>query len=173
MNFSVRKSVFVVLIGVSAGVSGCGAVGEQSFLLGVRGKSGVEDKAARHHQEQEQERGGADDGIQHKERRHGSQSNDDAVIRQRIKNPGDQSSIKGAGVSLSLEKVRPGDDDAYSFEASGLPAGLVIAASSGQISGVISAEPGVYPVTVMAKELEESEDHPAAEIKFNWVVLAQ
>lgn len=164
------KKALVGLFAISAVLSSCGATDDQSFLLGGRAKAGLDDRSRNHHPEQEP---GDDNGQQHQERHRGGNSDDGARREQRFKNPGDQTSVAGVTVSMSLEKVRQGDDDMYKFEATGLPMGLMIDATTGKISGVVSAQPGVYAVIVTAKEMEETEDHLAAELKFNWTVTAQ
>ena len=166
---------------------GCGATSDDAQMLGS--KFGLSSGHGRHHEgrESESEHGsehrsehGSEDGTAHRERHRGggSGSEDDSESgrpsqRQRIKNPGNQSSVAGSVVELSLEKARPGDDDQYEFTAANLPAGLVLNAATGVISGTVTAAPGSYVVSVTARENEPEEDHLAAKFEFTWVVTAQ
>ena len=166
---------------------GCGATSDDAQMLGS--KFGLSSGHGRHHEGRESEsehrsehgsEDGSEDGTAHRERYRGggSGSEDDSESgrpsqRQRIKNPGNQSSVAGSVVELSLEKARPGDDDQYEFTAANLPAGLVLNAATGVISGTVTAAPGSYVVSVTARENEPEEDHLAAKFEFTWVVTAQ
>lgn len=176
MKMLKRQSALITMVAAAGIFSSCGGVNDSSKLFGARARGGVEDNAPRHQEQEhqgelERERAG-DDGAQHQERHRGGRSAESRT-EQRFKSPGDQTSAKGATINLPLEKTIPGDDDAYKFEATGLPAGLTIDAATGKISGTITAEAGVYAVIVTAKELEAAEDRNAAELKFNWTVTAQ
>jgi hypothetical protein len=50
-------------------------------------------------------------------------------------------------IALQITASDP-DGDALTYSATGLPAGLSINATTGLISGSVSAAPGNYPVTV-------------------------
>ncbi|GEM_PF-358006 len=59
----------------------------------------------------------------------------------------DQTNFEGDVVSLGLS-ASDADGDNLSFSATGLPAGLTIHPTTGEISGTLTALEGVYPVTV-------------------------
>ena len=79
-----------------------------------------------------------------------------------INNPGNQAHETGEGVSLAIQ-ASDADDDALSYSASGLPAGLSIN-SSGVISGTLTTA-GNYTVTVTVDDGEDS-----ASTSFSWSV---
>ena len=90
--------------------------------------------------------------------------------RDRIKNPGPQRSVVGQMVVLQLETTRPDDDDAYLFEASGLPAGLTLGDSNGLIMGTISESASPEnQVTVVVRE-GDSPDEVKQRFSFVWTI---
>ncbi len=81
--------------------------------------------------------------------------------------PADQTSSEGASASLSLSATYSGSGS-LSYAAFGLPPGLKISASSGDITGTVAvgaAADGPYYVTVVAAAGDSS-----AEQSFNWTV---
>jgi parallel beta-helix repeat protein len=89
--------------------------------------------------------------------------NDAPVLAQ----PADQSSEKGATVSLQLLATDvdvPADTLTYS--ASGLPGGLSIDPASGLISGTLTADPDTYSVTASVDDGNEGTDSKT----FTWTV---
>ncbi|MEM9529789.1 MAG: putative Ig domain-containing protein [Pseudomonadota bacterium] len=83
-----------------------------------------------------------------------------------LQNPGSQLTTIGASVSLQLV-ASDSDGDGLSFDATGLPPGLSIAAASGLISGSPSTA-GVSSVTVEVFDGAGG----AAEVVFTWVINA-
>ena len=80
-----------------------------------------------------------------------------------LTNPGLQSSSEGEPVSLSLEAT---DDDPLAFTATGLPAGLSINGSTGEISGIpVEGSAGLYDVTVTA-----SDAIGGVSVAFQWMI---
>lgn len=79
---------------------------------------------------------------------------------------GDQTDDENATVSLSTGAT-DADGDTLTYTASGLPGGLSINSSTGQITGTISGSAGSYSVTVTASDgsLSDSES-------FTWTVNA-
>ena len=65
-----------------------------------------------------------------------------------ITNPGNQSFVEGAAVSLQIQASDPDEGDVLKYTQTGLPASLFINATTGLISGSIAASAGEYPVTV-------------------------
>jgi hypothetical protein len=83
-----------------------------------------------------------------------------------VTNPGDQTNDEGEGVTLDIVASDP-DGDVLTFSASGLPPGLSIDTSSGQISGTLPAgSAGVYNVTVTADDGNGGSDSAS----FTWTV---
>ena len=83
-----------------------------------------------------------------------------------LSNPGNQNDNEGSSIDLNLVATDP-DGDTLVFGATGLPAGLTINASSGQISGVLSTE-GVYSVTATVSDGQGGLDSEV----FSWTVSA-
>jgi hypothetical protein len=82
-----------------------------------------------------------------------------------VTNPGDQSNVEGDSVTLNITASDP-DGDVLTFSASGLPAGLSINASTGQIAGTLTFESaGVYNVTVTV-----SDGTASISLSFQWTV---
>ncbi|MGV3660450.1 MAG: PA14 domain-containing protein [Prosthecobacter sp.] len=81
-----------------------------------------------------------------------------------IVNPGAQSSLLGEVVSLPLSAADP-ENDSMTFSATGLPAGLVISATSGVISGTATAT-GTFNATV---SVTDGGSTPAT-VSLAWVV---
>jgi hypothetical protein len=65
-------------------------------------------------------------------------------------NPGNQTSLQGAGVTLAISGSDP-DGDPLAYTASGLPAGLSLNASTGVISGAATTA-GTYRVVVTVSD---------------------
>jgi hypothetical protein len=85
-----------------------------------------------------------------------------------VTNPGSQSSVEGAVISLQISASDP-DGDALTYSATGLPAGLGINSSSGLISGTITAGASgssPFSVTVRATDTGLLFD----EVVFSWTV---
>ena len=81
-------------------------------------------------------------------------------------NPGSQSNSEGDSVSLTVAAT-DADGDILSFSASGLPGGLTINASTGQIAGNLSFDSaGVYNVTVTVSDGTDTDD-----AAFTWTVV--
>ena len=78
---------------------------------------------------------------------------------------GDQASDVGAVVNLSTGAT-DSDGDSLTFSASGLPSGLSINSSTGQITGTVSAAASVYSVTVEVTDGSLTDNET-----FNWTVV--
>jgi uncharacterized repeat protein (TIGR01451 family) len=83
-----------------------------------------------------------------------------------LANPGNQTSVESANVSLLLVGSDP-DGDALTYSATGLPPHLAVNAATGAISGTLSATAGTYPVTVTV-----SDGSLSASQSFTWTVTA-
>jgi YVTN family beta-propeller protein len=82
-----------------------------------------------------------------------------------IVNPGDQSGVVGTSVDL-LIGASDGDNEPLTFDATGLPDGLQINASTGRITGLpVSA--GLFNVSVTVSDAEESDT-----ANFTWDIAA-
>ena len=81
----------------------------------------------------------------------------------KLTHPGNQSSVEGESVNLSIIASDP-NGDTLSYSASGLPTGLSINEQSGQITGVLGAE-GSYNVTLTVDDGSET-----SSILFDWLV---
>jgi GH25 family lysozyme M1 (1,4-beta-N-acetylmuramidase) len=79
-----------------------------------------------------------------------------------VQNPGIQQDAAGAPVSVQVHASMSGLD----YTATGLPPGLTVDASTGQISGTSTAT-GAYPVTVTATD---PVSHATASVSFTWDV---
>lgn len=80
---------------------------------------------------------------------------------------GDQTNIEGATVSVNVSATDPEGDNLI-FGATGLPAGLMINANTGEITGTLAVAVGTYAVTVTVTDdgtpnLSDSE-------AFDWIV---
>ena len=69
-----------------------------------------------------------------------------------LTNPGTQVYNVGSNVNLTLEGSDLNTGDILTYSATGLPAGLGIEASTGLISGILSAPEGDYSVTVRLED---------------------
>jgi hypothetical protein len=86
-----------------------------------------------------------------------------------IVNPGPQSSVEGAVVTLPVH-ASDAEGDALTFEAAGLPAGLSIDPMTGVISGTVSYDAaGSHAVTV---EVNDHVNTPNRSVAFSWTVTA-
>ena len=83
-----------------------------------------------------------------------------------LSNPGNQSGTVGVGVSLQLVAT-DGNDDALSYGASGLPAGLTLNATTGLVTGTPSAA-GTSSVTVTVSDGRGGTDSKT----FSWTIAA-
>ena len=81
-----------------------------------------------------------------------------------VTNPGQQVIQQNSAVSLQINASATGS--ALSYSASGLPAGLAINATSGLISGTLTAAPGTYRSTVLVSAAGQ-----VASVSFNWIVV--
>lgn len=88
----------------------------------------------------------------------------------KLLSPGDQRTLKGAAVSLTMATYASGGTGSYTYSATGLPSWLSINPSTGVISGTapttISTTPGI---TVTLKDATNVTSTTAA---FNWVVTS-
>ena len=80
-----------------------------------------------------------------------------------ILNPGDQQHIVGASINLSVSASDP-DGDTLSFSATGLPPGLTINSSSGEVAGLLTTV-GSYNITVSASDGTDS-----SSTSFMWTI---
>ncbi len=80
-----------------------------------------------------------------------------------IVNPGDQTATVGDTVSLAIS-ASDADGDTLSYSAAGLPVGLTIDETTGQIGDTATAV-GTYAVTVTVNDGQDS-----ADIEFSWVI---
>ncbi len=71
-----------------------------------------------------------------------------------LTNPGNQVYNGGSIVSLQIEGSDPNSGDILNYSATGLPTGLSMDASSGLISGTLTATAGNYPVTIRVTDQE-------------------
>jgi hypothetical protein len=78
---------------------------------------------------------------------------------------GNQTNTVGDSVSLQVQA-----QDANSFSATGLPAGLSIDPTSGLISGNITASPGVYKAKVTGTDTDGDTTGLSSTARFNWTV---
>ena len=83
-----------------------------------------------------------------------------------IQSPGDQQNQQAQSVSLQIN-ASDADNDTLVFSATGLPDGLIIDDSSGEISGVLTALAGDYTVG-----LSVSDGTVVSEVMFVWTIDA-
>ncbi len=83
-----------------------------------------------------------------------------------ITNPGAQSSLIGAAVSLPVSATDP-ENNPITYSATGLPVGLSISASAGVISGMVTVS-GTYTVTLKASDGIST----PATAAFTWTVVS-
>ena len=81
-----------------------------------------------------------------------------------VTNPGQQSVTQNSVVSLPVSASATGGT--LSYTASGLPAGLGVNASTGLISGTVSAIPGTYRSTILVSAAGQ-----VTSVSFNWIVV--
>jgi len=85
-----------------------------------------------------------------------------------VTSPGNQTSSAGATVSLQIQGSDQ-DGDPLSYSATGLPPGLSIHSTTGEISGTVSLSgPDVYTVTVSVSDGTETDS-----ATFSWTVPAE
>ncbi|MEM7028864.1 MAG: putative Ig domain-containing protein [Chloroflexota bacterium] len=80
-----------------------------------------------------------------------------------VTNPGNQTDIAGNTVSLNIT-ASDGDNDPLTYSATGLPTGLAINNSTGEIAGTLTAG-GVFNVTVTVSDGTDSDS-----ANFTWTV---
>ncbi len=81
-----------------------------------------------------------------------------------VTNPGQQSVTQNSVVSLPISASASGGT--LSYTASGLPTGLAINATTGLISGTVTATPGTYRSTLLVSAAGQ-----VTSVSFNWIVL--
>jgi hypothetical protein len=84
-----------------------------------------------------------------------------------VTNPGNQSSYQHSNPGLQMSGSSSGGYS-LTWGATGLPAGLTINASTGLISGQVTATPATYSVTVTATDTNGASNSAS----FNWTVLS-
>lgn len=83
--------------------------------------------------------------------------------------PGLASTGAGKTASLAVHALDAAAGQSLTWSASGLPPGLAIDASTGQITGTLPATPATYPVTVTATDAASH----AQDVSFTWAVHGQ
>ncbi len=83
-----------------------------------------------------------------------------------LANPGDQTAVAGEPITLVALNVTDPDSTTFSFNATGLPVGLSLNSTAGQISGTPTTA-GVYPVTVTVTDDQGLQDSQT----FSWTVI--
>ncbi|WP_232231212.1 putative Ig domain-containing protein [Maribacter sp. 1_2014MBL_MicDiv] len=87
-----------------------------------------------------------------------------------VTNPSDQNGVEGDVVSLQIEAI-DGEGDDMTFTASILPDGLTIDASTGLISGIITAGASTNsPFAVAVTVTDDGSPSEASTISFTWTV---
>ncbi|MEZ4629609.1 MAG: putative Ig domain-containing protein [Deinococcales bacterium] len=84
-----------------------------------------------------------------------------------VTKPANQTSVSGTAASLAISASDP-DGDAINFSVTGLPTGLSINATSGLISGTVTASAGTYTVTITVKDSKNA----SVQTNFTWTVTA-
>ncbi len=93
-------------------------------------------------------------------------TSDDVNFRPRVTNPGNQSSAEASPVSLVVSAHDPGGDT-LTWTESGLPPGLLIDPSTGEITGTPNyTTAGSYPVTVTVTD--DGTPNLATTVVFDW-----
>jgi|GEM_PF-1850659 len=82
-------------------------------------------------------------------------------------NPGPQSNVEGDTVSVPISAIDP-DNDSLAYEATGLPAGLSIHPSTGEIAGTTAPGSAGFYTTVVS--IDDGQD--VATVAFSWTVTA-
>lgn len=95
-----------------------------------------------------------------------SEINNDAPRVEEIAN---QIAEVSDGISLTVSAFDPDNGDVLNFQASGLPEGLSINNSTGEISGIITASPGDYRVIVTVSDNDS--ESPDTRQAFNYKIL--
>lgn len=83
-----------------------------------------------------------------------------------VTNPGNQSSYQHSNLSVQMSGSSS-EGFSLNWSATGLPAGVTINASTGLISGPVTAAPATYPVTVTATDTNGGSNSAS----FSWTVL--
>ncbi|MCK0126994.1 cadherin repeat domain-containing protein, partial [Gelidibacter sp. F2691] len=87
-----------------------------------------------------------------------------------VTNPGTQNSVEGAAVTLQIV-ASDADEDNLSYATTGLPVGLAIDATTGLISGTISADASANsPYTVEVTVTDDGAPSASTKIAFTWNV---
>lgn len=84
-----------------------------------------------------------------------------------VTDPGNQSDIEGASVSLQIDAIDP-DADTMTYAATGLPNGLSIGSSTGLISGTVAA--GAHLGSPFATDVSVSDAQVITHVQFTWTV---
>ena len=83
-----------------------------------------------------------------------------------VTNPGTQNGAVGDSVALQIQSGGLPSDDSWTYAATGLPSGLSINTSSGQIDGTITGSANAYSVSVTASDGQGA----SASQSFTWNV---
>ncbi len=75
-------------------------------------------------------------------------------------NPGTHNGAVGDGVALPIQSGGLPSGDSWTYAATGLPSGLSINTSSGQIGGTITGSANAYSVTVTGSDGRGRERQP-------------
>ena len=87
-----------------------------------------------------------------------------------VTDPGDQSDVEGAVISLQIEASDP-DGDVLTYDETGLPDGLSINASTGLISGTIGYDAAASsPFAVTVTVTDDDVDPASTSVTFSWAV---
>ena len=81
-----------------------------------------------------------------------------------VTNPGDQTDTEGDAISLIIDATDP-ENDPITFGATGLPSGLTIEPTTGEISGTVTTA-GLYSVMVAVSD----NNGGTTDISFNWTI---
>jgi len=91
-----------------------------------------------------------------------------------IVSPGNRSNYAGATITLFTVQAEDPDEDALTYSATGLPPGISINGTSGQVSGTVfnGAEVRDYEVTVTVTDDGDEPRGLSASVSFTWRIVA-